>query len=162
MAYAKRPPRRTTRKFNITGRRTKKSKYSTGTFVPKNPEKYVGKSLPTWRSSWENTVMKKFDEHKSVLKWDSEGVEIPYQDPTTLRWRRYIPDFLVLYVDKYGNKKRELVEIKPKCQTFESHAKSKRDKEAFKLNQAKWESAKKWCELNGFGFKILTEEDIYR
>lgn len=154
--------KRTNKKFNITVKRTRKKNFSTGIFLPKHPEKYIGTKNPTWRSSWENTVMRKFDEHPDIKYWGSEIYEIPYQDPTTLKWRKYIPDFYVVYVDRDGNEHKDLMEIKPKCQTYEDMAKTKRDKDAIKLNQAKWEAAKHWCKLNGVGFKILTEEDIYR
>lgn len=155
-------PKRTNKVFNISKPRSKKNKYAHGTFIPKNPSKYVGKTLPEYRSNWENTVMKKFDDHPDVKLWGSECYEIPYKDPTTLKWRRYIPDFFAVYIDKDGVEHKDLIEVKPKCQTYENFAKSKRDKEAYKLNQAKWEAAKEWCILNNVGFRILTEEDIYR
>lgn len=157
-----RPQKRTNKVFNITKKRKRKQNYSTGTFIPKNPEKYIGKKLPEWRSSWENTVMNKFDSHVDVKYWGSEIYDISYQDPTTMKWRTYIPDFYVVYVDRDGVEHKDIIEIKPKCQTYEDLAKTKRDKEAYKLNQAKWAAAKEWCAINGVGFRILTEEDIYR
>lgn len=156
------PKKRTGKVFNVTGRRKKKQNYSTGTFIPKNPEKYIGKKLPTWRSSWENTIMNKFDNHPDIKYWGSEIYEIPYQDPNTLKWRTYIPDFYVVYVDKDGVEHKDIIEVKPKNQTYEDCAKSKRDKEAYAVNQAKWDAAANWCRMNGVGFRIFTEEDIYR
>lgn len=156
------PKKRTKKIFNVTKRRTKKNNYSNGTYIPKNPQKYIGKKLPEWRSSWENTVMRKFDTHQDIKFWGSEIYKISYQDPDTLKWRTYIPDLYVQYIDKDGIEHKDLVEIKPRCQTYENLAKTKRDKDAYRLNQAKWDAAKKWCAQNGIGFRILTEEEIYR
>jgi hypothetical protein len=106
--------------------------------------------------------MRVLDSHPSVKTWASEAIQIPYQDPTTGRWRMYIPDFFITYIDSEGKTHGEVIEVKPIKQTLESAARSRRDKAAVKLNTAKWESAVAWCKTVGLTFRIMTEKEIYR
>ena len=76
------------------------SKFARGKFVMKQPEKYVGTKIPTYRSSWEWSFMNFCDTNKSVQKWASEAIQIPYRDPLTGRQTVYVPDFFIQYVDK--------------------------------------------------------------
>jgi TnsA endonuclease N terminal len=137
------------------------SKFSQGKFVPKNPSKLVGKHDITFRSSWELTVMNFLDSHPSVIQWASESVSIPYTNPLTGSKHNYIPDFLVLYKDKNGKQRAELVEVKPSKEALLENAKSKRDKAVLLINTAKWAAAAAWCKKNGVTFRVLTESDIY-
>ena len=57
------------------------TKYAKGKFKPTNPDKYLGKQLPTYRSSWEQRFMMFCDTNTSVLSWASEPVKIPYFNP---------------------------------------------------------------------------------
>ena len=59
------------------------AKYASGKYVIKNPEKYMGKRAPTYRSSWELAFMRMCDAHPNITKWASENVKIPYLNPTT-------------------------------------------------------------------------------
>ena len=61
------------------------TKFARGKFTMRHPEKYVGNKVPTYRSSWELTFMNFCDNNKSVQKWASEAVQIPYRDPLTNR-----------------------------------------------------------------------------
>ena len=90
--------------------------YAQGIFVPTNPQKYIGKHNPKYRSGWEFTFMQFCDKNSIVLQWYSESLIIPYIHPLTGKRTNYIPDFLVVYEDKFGKTKAELVEIKPKKQ----------------------------------------------
>ena len=137
------------------------AKYSQGLFVPKNPAKLVGNSSPTFRSSWELTVMNFLDTHPSVLQWASESISIPYVNPLTGEQRRYIPDFMVLYQDKNGQRRAEIVEVKPMKEALMESAKNKRDQAVILINTAKWAAAMTWCKKNGMTFRVLTENDIY-
>jgi hypothetical protein len=137
------------------------AKYSQGLFVPKNPAKLVGNSKPTFRSSWELTVMNFLDTHPSVLQWASESISIPYVNPLTGEQRRYIPDFMVLYQDKNGQRRAEIVEVKPMKEALMESAKNKRDQAVILINTAKWAAAMTWCKKNGMTFRVLTENDIY-
>lgn len=136
-------------------------KWNQGIFKPKNTEKYIGNLPITYRSSWERTLMNVFDNHPNVEQWASESIQIPYVSPFDGRWHKYIPDFLVVYTDKNGKKHGEVIEVKPSTQTHPELARSKRDKEAIILNQAKWQYAIEWCKKQGLEFRIMTEEQIY-
>lgn len=136
-------------------------KFYQGTFVPTHPEKLIGISQPRFRSSWENTVMRFLDSHPSVIQWASESIKISYINPLTGKHAQYIPDFLIIYQDKNGNRKHELVEVKPKSQSIGEAARSRSDKAAQILNAAKWTAAMSFCKQNGLTFRILTESDIY-
>lgn len=137
-----------------------KNKYHQGYFTPVNKQKYVGKLPCVWRSSWELSCMNFFDKNPNVLNWSSESLKINYMDPTTQKWRTYYPDFTVKYI-KNGIIYTEIIEVKPQSQSYRQFAKSKRDKEALILNEAKWKYARNWCKNNNMTFRILTEKDIY-
>jgi hypothetical protein len=128
----------------------------------KNPEKYVGNKMPTYRSSWEWSFMNFCDNNDSVVKWASEAVQIPYRDPLTERQTVYVPDFFIQYVDKNGRMLLELIEIKPASQTIlERVGKNKFNQAQFVKNQAKWAAAGAWCKQQGLKFRILNENDIF-
>jgi len=137
------------------------SKYSQDEFVPRNPQKLVGNARPFYRSSWELTVMTLLDQHPNVINWASESIAIPYVNPLTGKRSMYIPDFLIVYQDKFGKRRAELVEVKPKKEAIAENARSKRDKAALLVNTAKWAAAMAYCKKNGLTFRILTEDDIY-
>lgn len=132
-----------------------------GAFVPKNIEKYRGKSPIIYRSSWELTVFQTFDNHPNVIEWASESVSIPYKHPFKGNMTMYVPDILVKMVDKNGKERIELIEIKPAKEALQEAAKSKYDQAALVVNMAKWEAAKKFCKKNNITFRVLTEFDIY-
>ena len=135
--------------------------YNQGVFTPKNPSKLIGNARPVWRSAWELGMMSFLDSHPSVIQWASESIKIPYKNPLTGKRSQYVPDFLVLYQDKNGNKRAELIEVKPKKEAFLENAISKRDKVALILNTAKFAAAMEFCHKNGLVFKIITEDQLY-
>jgi len=138
-------------------------KFSQGTYNIKNPEKYIGNHKPRYRSSWEFHVMKMCDENPSIHQWASESVKIPYKDPLTGKSTIYVPDFLVIYVDRNNKKRAELWEVKPANQTLrESVGKNKYNQAQFIRNQVKWASAQNWCKQNKLTFRIITEKDLYK
>jgi TnsA endonuclease N terminal len=137
------------------------SKYSQGQFMPKNPHKILGNATIWYRSSWELTVMNFLDTHPSVIQWASESIRIPYINPLTGKPSQYVPDFMVLYQDKNGKRRAEVVEVKPSKEAIAENAKSKRDKVSLILNTAKWAAAMTFCKKHGMIFRILTENDIY-
>lgn len=128
----------------------------------KNPEKYIGKSTPLARSSWEFVFMKMLDEHPGVQNWASESVKIPYRDPLTGKMTIYVPDFFVAYQDKNGKKHAELIEVKPSNQQLKERVgKSRYNQEQYVKNMAKWEAANAWCKQQGIKFRIVNEDDIF-
>ena len=137
------------------------SKYSQGQFLPKNTHKIIGNATIWYRSSWELAMMTFLDTHPSVIQWASESVKIPYTNPLTGRRSQYVPDFLVLYQDKSGRQRAELVEVKPKKEAMLENAKSKRDKAFLMINQAKWQAAMAWCAKNGVTFRLITEDHLF-
>lgn len=137
------------------------SKYAQGQYQVKNPEKYVGKKTPTYRSSWETTVMAMLDNNPAILQWASEAIHINYRNPFTGKNTIYVPDFFVLYVDANKKQHAEVWEVKPAKETTLESAKSTRDKAAVILNMAKWQAARAYCAAQGLHFRILTEQDIF-
>jgi hypothetical protein len=138
------------------------AKFARGKFVMKNPAKYVGTKQPTYRSSWELTFMNFCDTNKSILKWASEAIQIPYKDPLTGRQTVYVPDFFIQYLDKNNRILTELIEIKPASQTIlERVGKNKYNQAQYVKNQAKWKAANFWCQQQGLKFRVLNENDIF-
>ena len=138
------------------------TKFASGVFTPRNPGKYVGKHRPRYRSGWELTFMTFCDTNKSVLSWASEAIQIPYKNPFTGKQTVYVPDFFVMYEDKNGNKKAEVVEIKPKKQSIiESKVASAKDRAVVALNHVKWQAAMEYCKRAGLTFRVITEDDIF-
>ena len=105
--------------------------------------------------------MRVLDAHPNVTQWASESMSIPYLHPLTGKWSFYIPDLLIVFVDKDGKKRAELVEIKPAKETYLDRAKSKKDKLVHAVNQAKWVAAIAWCQKNGLTFRVLTEDQLF-
>jgi hypothetical protein len=138
------------------------AKFARGKYVMKNPAKYVGTKQPTYRSSWELTFMNFCDTNKSILKWASEAIQIPYKDPLTGRQTVYVPDFFIQYLDKNSRILTELIEIKPASQSIlERVGKNKYNQAQFVKNQAKWKAANYWCQQQGLKFRVLNENDIF-
>lgn len=135
--------------------------FNQGQFVPKNPQKVVGNARIIYRSGWELKVMTLLDSHPNVINWASESIKIPYINPLTGKHTVYIPDFFVVYKDKSGKERAELIEVKPKKESLLENAKSKKDKAALILNTAKWGAAMAYCKKNGLTFRVLTEDQIY-
>ena len=137
------------------------AKYAQGKYTVKNPDKYVGKGTPTYRSGWEFAFMKFCDENPHVTKWASEAIRIPYKNPFTGKHTIYVPDFLIHYIDAKGKTHTEVIEIKPRNQTIKEQAKSRRNQAHWALNQAKWAVAQHWCKQKGMIFRIINEQDIF-
>jgi len=128
------------------------ARFAQGKYSLKNPAKYIGTTVPTYRSSWEFAFMRFCDEHASVSNWASEAVKIPYRNPLTGKFTIYAQ----------GKQHVELIEVKPASQTFENKlGKSKYNKAHFVVNQAKWAAARAWCKQKRIFFRVVTEGDIF-
>ena len=136
-------------------------KYAQGKFQIQNPNKYVGKGEPTYRSSWEFAFMQFCDNNPAVVQWASEAIHVNYRNPFTGKNTIDVPDFLIIYMDKNGKRHGEVVEIKLSKETTMEAAKSQRDKAAVALNMFKWEAARKFCAAQGLRFRIVNEQDIF-
>jgi len=135
--------------------------WANGIYEVANADKYAGNRKPRYRSSWEHAFMRFADNHPSVIQWASESIKIPYRNPLTGRQSVYVPDFVLIYQDKGGKRRGELIEIKPSSQTTMTPKTRDREKLQIALNHAKWEAAAKWCRLKGLHFRIVTEHDIF-
>ena len=139
------------------------SKWANGLYQLRNPEKYIGKKTPRYRSSWEWAFMRFCDNNPSVMNWASESIQIPYRNPLTGKNTIYVPDFFIVYNSKSQQKVAELIEIKPNTQTkFESVGKNSQNQAAYIVNRAKWEAANKWAKGKGIRFRVITESDIFK
>jgi TnsA endonuclease N terminal len=137
------------------------TKYAQGRFQLQHPEKYVGKNVPKYRSSWEFAVMSMCDNHPSIIQWANEAIRINYRNPFTGKSTIYVPDFFVMFEDANGHKQGEIWEIKPSKETSLDEARSTRDQAAAILNMAKWQAAQAWCNAQNLRFRIVTEKDLY-
>ena len=139
-----------------------------GKYKVKNPQKYIGDSTNViYRSLMELNFMKWCERSEKVLKWNSEEVVIPYISPMDKKRHRYFPDFLI-----QTNKGWTLIEVKPLIQTKPPKKiliekvtlkKKRRYDKAVKtwlVNEAKWNAAKKVCEVNGWKFELMTEKQL--
>lgn len=137
------------------------SRFAQGNYTLTNPDKYVGKGLPRFRSGWEHAFFRFCDNNVAVLQWASESIAIPYRNPITGKMSQYIPDVLITYRTKDNVTKAELIEIKPKKQSVLESKMSNRDKAVVAVNYAKWDAATKWCKRNGLTFRVITEDDMF-
>ena len=139
-----------------------------GKYKVKNPQKYIGDSTNViYRSLMELNFMKWCERSEKVLKWNSEEVVIPYISPMDKKRHRYFPDFLI-----QTDKGWTLIEVKPLVQTKPPKKiliekvtlkKKRRYVKAVKtwlINEAKWNAAKKVCEVNGWKFELMTEKQL--
>jgi TnsA endonuclease N terminal len=138
------------------------SKYAQGKYQIKNLEKYMGKRLPTYRSSWEFTFCQFCDNNPAVLHWASEAIQIPYRNPVSGKQTVYVPDFLIVYTDANQRQHTEIIEIKPLKEATMETAKSYKDKLMVAINMAKWAAADNWARANNMKFRVVTEYDLYR
>jgi hypothetical protein len=138
-------------------------KWAQGIYVPKHPAKYIGNHKPKYRSGWELTFMTFCDSNDSIIYWASESMRIPYKHPLTGKPTTYVPDFFVVYLNKFGKQVAEVVEIKPKKQSvIESKVASAKDRMVVAINHAKWAAAMAYCKSQGLTFRVITEDDIFR
>ena len=138
-----------------------------GKFRPKNHKKYLGDFREViYRSSWELKFMQYCDTNKSIVKWSSEEIVIPYRSPVDNRVHRYFPDFYVKYRDVKGNYQEKVIEIKPAKQVKEPKIQKRRTKKyvtevfTYATNRAKWEAAEDFCKDRRWQFQILTEKEL--
>lgn len=137
------------------------SKFAQGVYQVANPQKYVGKREPRYRSGWEHAFMRFCDNNENILQWASESISIPYRHPLTGKPTIYIPDFLITYRTKDNRMCAEVIEIKPKKQSVIESKASARDRAIVAVNYAKWDAAQKWCRQQGLVFRVVTEDDIF-
>ena len=139
-----------------------------GRYFPTNPKKYKGNpNQIVYRSLWERKVMVYCDKNDAIIEWGSEEVIVPYLSPMDVRIHRYFPDFYMKVRQADGSTKKFIIEVKPKSQCKQPVKNPKRrttkwfnEVKTFAINQAKWKSAREFCEDKGMEFKIFTEDHI--
>jgi hypothetical protein len=142
-------------------------KFMNGRYTPKNPSKYKGNvNNVVYRSSWELKLMNYLDSNIYVTKWSSETVIVPYRSPKDDAIHRYFIDFYAEITSEDNTVRKILIEVKPKAQTMPPKEPKKKTKSfvqsciTYAVNQAKWESAKKFAEINNMEFVIMTEVEL--
>lgn len=143
------------------------SRYKQGYYVPTNKSKYIGDvSKIIYRSGWERKVCYKLDHADYVIGWGMEPFPIWYVSPKDGQPHRYFTDFIVVSLDKYGEKQVTLIEVKPYKEQFPPVKRNKKKSRylteaiTYEVNQAKWAAAKKLCAEKGWAFQVLTEKEI--
>jgi len=143
------------------------SKFKQGVYKPKNPQKYKGTLPIIYRSSLELRFFNWCDSNNNIITWGSESVVIPYISPLDGRMHRYFPDNNLTIKDRTGNTYKYIVEIKPSDQInqpIKTPRKQQRtfirEQKRFLVNNAKWESCKKWCDNHNYKFQIITEKHV--
>lgn len=141
--------------------------FKKGIYEPINPQKYIGKRKPVYRSSYELKFMRFLDKTDAVVEWSSESLAIGYIHPLTGRPARYYPDFLIKYRTGDDEYQIDLIEVKPKRETLppKSHGNKKAqtvlyEKKTWAVNQAKWKAAQAFCDKRGIRFRLITEKEL--
>jgi hypothetical protein len=136
-------------------------------YRPIHPEKYEGDVRHiVSRSSYEHHFMRWCDLNPSVLQWSSETVCVPYRSPLDNRVRRYFVDFIIKMVNRKGETKRYLIEVKPDRFTKPPVPPKRKTKRfisevvQWNVNNAKWAAAKKICQDRGWEFLLVTEQNL--
>jgi hypothetical protein len=131
-------------------------------YTPMFPQKYAGDaSNIIMRSSWETKFAIWCDKNPQIVRWSSEETVVPYVSPVDGKPHRYFIDFKIQTV----NNKTYLVEIKPLKQTQPPQGKNKtrrylEEAATYLVNQAKWESAKKFAKTRNWEFIVITEKEL--
>ena len=121
-------------------RRKRKGHYHRGTYVSSK----TGLSCK-FRSGWESYYMQHLDSCDDVRTWRYESFSIEYvSNVRTGKTRKYIPDFVVEYVDGTSH----VVEIKPLRRTTQAIVKKK------------LAAAEAWCRANGMTLELITEIEL--
>ena len=137
------------------------SKFAQGTYKPLNPNKYVGKGLPRYRSGWEWAFFQFCDNNDHVLEWASEAISIKYRHPFTGKVTNYVPDIFMRYRTKNNKICTEVIEIKPRKQSMIEGKMSEKDRMIVAINYAKWQAAQAWCRRAGIVFRVLNEDQLF-
>jgi len=150
-----------------------KRKYKQGMFIPKHPHKWViTESFDMkepgikYRSGYELKFFTFMDMNDNIVRANSEGMVIPYNNPVTGKVSKYYMDCMMETKDG----KIWLIEIKPYAQTIppvppkNNSEKSKLNYikaiETYTINKAKWDTAQALCNEKGWIFRIITEKEL--
>lgn len=149
-----------------------------GFYKLQNPNKYIGKKQPFFRSSWEKRLYFWVDTNSKVLRWCSECIKIPYINIYS-KQKNYIPDAYIEILNREGKIRKYIIEVKPfeqgpianrKGQIHIPKPPKNKNRKAmkrylielnmYKTNICKWKAAEQFCKINGLEFMVLTKEDL--
>jgi hypothetical protein len=138
-----------------------------GRYHLQKPQKYKGDpNSVIYRSSWELKFMIYCENNDSIIEWGSEEIYIPYISPLDGKRHRYFPDFYVKLIDRTGQIKKYIIEIKPQYQVNGPKVQSRQTKKyinevmTYAVNRAKWSAAEEFCKDHRLEFMILTENEL--
>ena len=143
----------------------KNKRYHQGFYFPKNKDKFIGDKA-IYRSGLELKYFQFLDNSSKCIKWNSEGIKIPYYWEVDKKYHTYYIDLAATF--KEGNEFiTYLIEIKPFRQTQQPQATPKKRKKTllteqvmFSQNVAKWTAAKEFALKNKCKFIVLAEKEI--
>ena len=98
-----------------------RDKYKNGIYSVINPNKYLGDiNMVIFRSGWEYKLYRWLDMNDKVVKWNVEGITIPYQMEDNGKWKTlsYHPDCYAEVQKGDGTIDRLVIEIKPYAETI--------------------------------------------
>lgn len=132
----------------------------TGYYYPLNPEKYVAESKTIiYKSSLEQRFMLYLDKNSSIRWWKYEPFPIKYFDASTNKVRKYYIDFVIAV--KGNPDKIFYCEIKSKKETIKpKNPNNVADNLLYLKNISKWKAAKQYCASKGYGFLVITEDQL--
>ena len=140
-------------------------------YSPKNESKCISPSKIKLKSTLERAFAIWCDRNDSILSWGYEKISLQYISPKDGKKHKYIPDFWIRMLKKDGSIKDALVEIKPytftKMPEIQLTEKLKKPTRRyvntviqFKINEAKWNAARIFCNRYNMEFLIITEKDL--
>ena len=93
-------------------------------------------------------------------------IAIPYLKPTDKKIHKYYPDYFIKYKNRKGQIVQEIVEVKPVEQTRPSRRKNSKyrlyENMVYAINAAKFKAASEFCKKNGNGFRVVTQEHLFK
>jgi hypothetical protein len=135
--------------------------FAQGVYQLQNPQKYVGRGSPRYRSGWEHSFFLFCDQNSSVLEWASEAISIKYRHPFTGKITNYVPDVFMRYRTRNNKICTEIIEIKPRKQSMIEGRMTERDRMVVAINHAKWQAARAFCQQSRMVFRVLTEDALF-
>lgn len=155
-----------TYKAHKTAKR-RKPKFIQGWYELQFPEKFkqpIDNHMKSYKdghvnhkSGLELKAFRYCDYNPSILEWSLEPFAIQYLSPIDSKMHRYYPDIWI----RFKTGEVFLVEIKSSAETKLPRKNDKmyaKKMQTFLVNQAKWQAAKGFCEVNNMHFQILTEK----
>lgn len=142
-----------------------KSKFHQSYYSPINPERYKGEFPIVCRSLLEKKFCIYLDNTPEISAWFSEPLKIKYINKWDSKEHTYYPDFVFVIGEK-----KVIVEVKPAKQLKKPKKPKKLTKQSIKnyntslkmyiTNISKVNAARKYAELNGYKFILVTEKEL--